>query len=142
LIVSFIDLDNFKAINDQHGHEAGDKFLEAIAKRLQGVLRSGDLAARLGGDEFIVLVSSSSEIADATSASLQRRLASATRGRFALTTTAIEYNGPSIGIIVAQAGSLDAQALLTAADEAMYEVKRARKAEAVVESAQPAQRQA
>jgi diguanylate cyclase len=142
LIVSFIDLDNFKAINDQHGHEAGDKFLEAIAKRLQGVLRSGDLAARLGGDEFIVLVSSSADIAEATSASLQRRLASATRGRFALTTTAIEYNGPSIGIIVAQAGSLDAQALLTAADEAMYEVKRARKAGATVEGARPAQRQA
>jgi diguanylate cyclase len=79
-------------------------------------------------------VSSSTDIAEATSASLQRRLASATRGRFALTTTAIEYNGPSIGIIVAQAGSLDAQALLTAADEAMYAVKRARKAEAAVEN--------
>ena len=53
--VLFIDLDGFKLINDTHGHVAGDRFLKAIARRLQAQLRPGDVLARLGGDEFGVL---------------------------------------------------------------------------------------
>lgn len=54
--VLFIDLNGFKAINDTHGHAAGDKVLHAAGRALKSVLRKGDLAARLGGDEFVVLI--------------------------------------------------------------------------------------
>lgn len=127
LIVAFVDLDHFKAINDQHGHDVGDRFLEAIAKRLTSALRSGDLAARLGGDEFVVLASSPRETVDATLLSLERRLTAATRGRFALSSCHLEYGGPSIGLIIAPPECRDPQALLVQADAAMYVVKRARK---------------
>lgn len=129
-VVAFIDLDDFKTINDQYGHEAGDQFLEAIARRLQGVLRPGDLAARLGGDEFVVLMDTPADQIEAASVSLEHRLAFATRGRFSLSAVDLEYAGPSIGVAVATPGCGDAQELLSAADHAMYTRKRTRKARA------------
>ncbi|WP_233840475.1 sensor domain-containing diguanylate cyclase [Dyella sp. 2HG41-7] len=129
LIVAFIDLDHFKDINDQYGHDVGDRFLEATARRLQSALRNGDIAARLGGDEFVVLASAPSDTAEAAAVSLEHRLTSATCGRFSLQTTDLEYNGPSIGVVVAQPECDDAQALLKLADEAMYAIKRIRKSQ-------------
>lgn len=52
----FIDLDNFKILNDTHGHDMGDKFLQEVAARLQGQLRTCDTVSRFGGDEFIILL--------------------------------------------------------------------------------------
>lgn len=129
LIVAFIDLDHFKDINDQYGHDVGDRFLEATARRLQSALRNGDVAARLGGDEFVVLASVPADTAEAASVSLEHRLTSATCGRFALQSTDLEYNGPSIGVVIAQPDCDDAQALLKEADEAMYAIKRIRKSQ-------------
>jgi diguanylate cyclase len=127
LIVAFIDLDKFKAINDHYGHEVGDRFLEAVGGRLQGVLRGSDLAARLGGDEFVVVATAKRANADATAAALNARLQQATQGRYVLGAQVIDYAGPSIGVIVAKPDCTDAQTLLTEADAAMYGVKRARK---------------
>lgn len=127
LIVGFVDLDRFKAINDEYGHEAGDQFLRAIGGRLQGALRSGDFVARLGGDEFVVLSSpSGAEAADIVHL-FHERLQSATTGRFHLDGVVIEYAGPSIGVIVAAPDACDPEALLAQADAAMYAAKRERR---------------
>jgi len=56
LTVAFLDLDGFKAVNDQHGHEAGDQLLMTVAGRMKQVLREGDTLARLGGDEFVAVL--------------------------------------------------------------------------------------
>jgi diguanylate cyclase len=127
LIVAFIDLDKFKAINDQFGHDAGDRLLMAIGGRLQRALRLGDFAARLGGDEFVVLASGLRADAADTAVALEARLQAATTGRFNLDGRVIEYAGPSIGVIVATALTRDPEALLAQADAAMYVAKRARK---------------
>lgn len=127
LIVAFIDLDGFKAINDNHGHEVGDRFLAAIGERLRSTLRSEDFVARIGGDEFVVLSTAPREALDAAVASLRHRLEAATAGRFALGEVGIDYAGPSIGIVASSPGPFDADALIKRADAAMYEVKRQRK---------------
>ena len=129
LLVAFIDLDGFKAVNDHHGHEGGDRLLAAIADALTQVSRAGDYCARLGGDEFVVLASV--PLADAATAleSLPQRLLDATRGRFELgDDIAIDYSGPSIGVILVPDNQHDVDAVLALADAAMYSVKRLRKA--------------
>lgn len=127
LIVAFIDLDDFKPINDRFGHEAGDQFLQTMAKRLRRMLRDSDMAARIGGDEFVVLAVEQRVKADEAAAALSRRLENATQGRFKLDSALIDYDGASVGVVVAEAGCFGAQELLTRADAAMYLVKRSRK---------------
>lgn len=126
LLVAFVDLDQFKAINDRHGHDVGDRFLAAIGERLRGSLRSEDFVARLGGDEFVVLSSPGLDEAAEFVAALHSRLRAATTGRFALGEVAIDYAGPSIGVVVGD-GDTDCDALLAQADAAMYDDKRQRK---------------
>lgn len=127
LVVAFIDLDHFKAINDRYGHDAGDRFLISIGRRLKGALRKGDFVARLGGDEFIVLSSLPRSEVTTLAAALLERLQQSTSGRFNLDGVVIDYAGPSIGVIVADVYAMDPEALLAQADEAMYIVKRERK---------------
>jgi diguanylate cyclase len=127
LIVAFIDLDDFKPINDRFGHEAGDQLLQAVAKRLRRMLRDSDMAARMGGDEFVVLAMEQRVKADEAAAALSRRLESATRGRFKLDSALIDYGGASVGIAVAEPGCLNAQALLNKAEAAVDTIKRSRK---------------
>lgn len=127
LIVAFVDLDQFKAINDVHGHDAGDRFLAAIGGRMQGAVRSGDFVARLGGDEFVVLSSPAHGDALTVADALRKRLQEATTGRFHLGDVTLDYAGPSIGSIVSMSGDAEPEALLAEADAAMYQVKRERK---------------
>lgn len=120
LAVLFIDLDNFKAINDRFGHDVGDELLQAVAKRLQGCIRTEDVAARLGGDEFTVIlreIKDSEEVA-ATVHRMRQNLAAPYRMRQAeLLVT------PSIGISCFPEDGMDVQTLLRQADIAMYHAK-------------------
>ena len=131
LLVAFIDLDGFKAINDRHGHEAGDRLLVLMARALSHATRAGDYCARLGGDEFVVLASVPIDEGEVALAALRQRLHAATRGRFDLGDgIAIDYEGPSIGTILAPADQHDVNTVLALADAAMYAMKRLRRAEA------------
>lgn len=134
LIVAFVGMDNFKPINDRYGHDVGDLFLQAVAKRLRRMLRDADMAARMDGDEFVVLAIEQRERAEEAAASLSRRLESATRGRFKLDAALIDYDGASVGVVVAEPNCSNAQALLNKADAAMHAVKRLRKHSAAMPS--------
>jgi diguanylate cyclase len=128
LVVAFIDLDAFKLINDRHGHDAGDRFLVAIARSLEGALRGGDLVARMGGDEFVVAGTVPRENAEASADVLRERLQAATCGQFDIGGgRTLDYAGASVGVVLARTGEVDAEAVLARADGAMYEAKRARR---------------
>ena len=127
LHVAFVDLDGFKAINDQYGHDAGDRFLAEMATRLSNGLRAGDLVARLGGDEFVVV---SPVLEDEGAEPLHDRLSETTVGQFDLGEVVIDYPGVSVGVISSTPADTRVDDLLSRADAAMYEIKRGRRAEA------------
>ena len=129
LQVAFIDLDGFKAINDTHGHDVGDRLLIAIARRLTEGLRADEFVARLGGDEFVVLAECAPGDPARARDSLRARLKALTRGRFDLGVLCLDYAGPSIGIVTwGEDGAEYAHAVLGRADAAMYADKHARRA--------------
>jgi diguanylate cyclase (GGDEF)-like protein/PAS domain S-box-containing protein len=120
--VMFIDLDNFKRINDVMGHAAGDLFLREVARRITGAIRAIDTVARLGGDEFVVLAEevdrpeTAALIADKV---LEALLQPVTIGQETVSA------GGSIGIAMGPQDGDTGQALLQAADAALYEAKSA-----------------
>ncbi len=124
LAVGLLDLDDFKPVNDSHGHAAGDVLLQQLAQRLRRLLRSGDFLARLGGDEFVVVF----EELDAAQAVLQldtalRRLHQAVDAPFDLGQGRIGRIGLSLGLALYPTHGDDAERLLRRADAAMYAVK-------------------
>ncbi len=127
LAVLALDLDGFKAVNDQHGHPAGDRLLRTVAERLTHTLRAVDVAARLGGDEFVVLLApASTEQARATAQRLLDALSEAYDGVSPRITA-------SIGVAVAGGAEvIDATALMARADRALYDAKRLGKARLVM----------
>ncbi len=120
LVVLFIDLDELKKINDQHGHAKGDAALRATAARIRRALRSGDFLARLAGDEFVVVSSGASTPADAVK--LGERLAV----WLGIALPEDDWAHPvraSIGVAVFPDHGEDVRALVHAADMAMYRAK-------------------
>jgi diguanylate cyclase (GGDEF)-like protein/PAS domain S-box-containing protein len=117
----FIDLDGFKAVNDHFGHQAGDQTLRLAAQRFKAVLRDSDTLARLGGDEFVALLHGVERYEDA--AVLAGKLIGSLAAPFDLEGQGVML-GASVGIALYPADTEDPQALLNAADNAMYEAKR------------------
>lgn len=126
--VAFIDLDKFKAINDEHGPDTGDRFLIAIAQALLAGVRNGDFVARYGGDEFVVFGPATFESHDPSRVPIRNRLERLTAGRFAIGPLAFDYAGASVGVVTSRTGERDVEAVLARADTAMYETKKTRHA--------------
>jgi diguanylate cyclase (GGDEF)-like protein len=124
----YMDLDGFKPVNDEFGHDVGDQLLVAVARRLRSCTREGDTVARLGGDEFAVLIDSSTATGDAEEVS--ERLARALTNPFGIDGHRPEL-GASIGRAVFPIDAGDADGLLQAADAAMFVVKRGSRARAL-----------
>ncbi len=116
-----LDLDDFKPVNDEYGHAAGDRVLEAVASRLRRELREGDLVARLGGDEFVVLLPGRSDHAALTV--LAQRFVEQLHAPVQFGGVALSVSC-SIGIARFPENASDLDSLLHAADEAMYFCKR------------------
>jgi diguanylate cyclase (GGDEF)-like protein/PAS domain S-box-containing protein len=117
----FVDLDDFKVVNDTLGHAAGDSLLTAVAARLRGCLRSADTAARLGGDEFALLLE---EVGDASEAErVAHRVLDTLRRPFSLHGEPVHVT-VSVGLVIAAAGTTSVDELLRRADFAMYAAKR------------------
>jgi diguanylate cyclase (GGDEF)-like protein len=123
-IVAFLDLDDFKTINDHYGHDTGDRLLNVFAKALKSSLRDSDFVARIGGDEFIfVLVRTSEENGISRARAIQEQIGS----------TFITAQGRELPLkaslgITAYNGKSTLDQLMRTADLNMYEDKRARKA--------------
>lgn len=118
----FVDLDGFKVVNDSYGHEAGDRVLQETAERLAGCTRESDTVARMGGDEFILILCN---LANAEDAGLvaEKILADVARP-IELSRGASCVVGCSIGISLYPEDASEAAQLVSAADTAMYAVKR------------------
>ena len=128
LAVHFLDLDGFKAVNDQYGHPVGDALLEQVAHRLEATLRGGDTVARLGGDEFVVLQNGLRHETEADL--LARRIIRQLSLPYHLSgvTAVISV---SVGIATAPQQGVDLDRLLACADAALYCAKAGGKAQAL-----------
>jgi diguanylate cyclase (GGDEF)-like protein/PAS domain S-box-containing protein len=119
--VIFVDLDRFKPVNDQYGHEAGDRLLVQVAARLQSCLRQSDTSARLGGDEFIALLQGIRDSGDAEA--VAQKIRAALREPFDLGNGVVVQISASLGVALDVEELIDAGGLRAQADRAMYRSK-------------------
>ena len=123
LAVALLDLDGFKAVNDGHGHEAGDQFLAALANRMKNALRVGDTLARLGGDEFVAMLPDLDSVA--ASEPVLARLLDTAAGPVQVGEASLRLSA-SVGVtFYPQPEDLDPDQLMRQADQAMYQAKLA-----------------
>ncbi len=118
----FIDLDRFKAVNDNLGHEGGDKLLISVSKRLQDLMRDSDTVARLGGDEFVILAEEI--VSDGEALALAERVLHAMEAAFRLGSAEVSLLA-SVGVSVSHDPESDPESMLREADVAMYRAKGA-----------------
>lgn len=128
VIIAFIDLDNFKVINDRLGHEAGDRFLIEVGRRLANERGKDDIVGRLGGDEFLMASPGGplTQPQGVNLGSLQKSLNNILCGEYSLGDSRIYYPGASVGIIEINPHMTDADGALRSADEVMYQVKNSK----------------
>lgn len=125
--VAFVDLDDFKMINDQHGHAAGDEVLQQVGAALRGAVRTMDIPGRLGGDEFLVLLpGTDAEAARAIGERIRSSIVEVGRRHPGSTLDA------SIGVVCPRRNPPSGVDLVQRADAAMYEAKRAGKGRVAV----------
>jgi diguanylate cyclase (GGDEF)-like protein len=122
--VIFLDLDDFKGVNDRHGHAVGDELLITAGERLTRVVRQGDFVGRLGGDEFLVVCPEVDGAGEAER--IADRIAGALRGQFHLGGSTIELRA-SVGVACAARRDTTTEDLVSRADAAMYAAKRRRR---------------
>ena len=136
LAVMFVDLDDFKLINDSYGHDAGDGVLQVVAKRLTQSARGEDTVSRFGGDEFLCLLSGVRDEADI--AAVAKKLLRAIQAPCPMHLADLDINPSvkaSIGISIFPKDGTSVDALVKSADQAMYTAKRAKTGFAFAERA-------
>jgi len=129
IAVLYLDIDDFKQINDRFGHVVGDCLLTEVGKRIGRSVRTGDTVARLGGDEFAVLIENASGVADAERTAI--RILEAIRKPMELAGIQVSTS-VSIGLVTVGPGPADSNEVLRNADVAMYRAKNAGKACVIV----------
>jgi diguanylate cyclase len=117
----YLDLDDFKSVNDRYGHVAGDKLLVQVAQRLKDCARETDVVARLSGDEFAIVVTGATNATAVTA--LGNRIVGSLDSSFLVDGVTIS-TGACIGIALAPADGATSELLLKSADEALYDAKR------------------
>jgi diguanylate cyclase (GGDEF)-like protein len=123
--ILFIDLDNFKTLNDTRGHDAGDLLLIEVAQRLQTCVRESDTVARLGGDEFVVVLQDLSPISEEAVMQADRiaeKILALLNEAYQITDF-VHHGSGSIGVCLFQGGDITVKDLFKRADTAMYEAK-------------------
>ena len=124
LSLLYLDLDDFKVVNDSHGHQTGDAVLRLVAEAIRGAVRQADIVGRLGGDEFAVLMpETGADVAEAAAGRLAKSLREAFHGNPSVTA--------SIGIVSCSDAGAGPDDVLHKADRAMYEAKKLGKDQAV-----------
>ncbi len=127
LSVVYLDLDDFKPVNDRHGHQAGDQVLAELGRRFTSVVRSNDVVARLGGDEFGVLLSGPSSTSEGAVDEIVQRLLAVAGEPFVLGEITATIGATAGVVFVRDPAGHAADALVRLADDALYRAKRERK---------------
>ena len=124
LAIAFLDLDNFKTVNDTYGHTVGDELLISVSQRMKEALREGDTLARIGGDEFIALMVDLQNTEDCKV--VLERLLKAAADPIKIAGAVIQVSA-SIGVTLYPLDAVDSDQLMHHADQAMYSAKQAGK---------------
>jgi len=118
----YVDVDNFKKVNDSFGHEAGDELLIKITQRLKTCLRKTDFISRIGGDEFVIILDNPQQIQPAVVA---QKIVDALSEPYSLEDERVDYISASVGVSMYPADATDMNSLVSKADSAMYRAKQA-----------------